>query len=94
MNHHSGYKIQRVQRNSSFNLVPTFEHFDWYNQITSRYKVFSYVLTLLINLSVMDSMLPIYGKTKCHFKVRMCEDLGVSALTRKRVKVHNNSAIK
>ena len=27
-----------------------------------------------------------YGKTKRHFKVRMCEHLGVSALTRKRVK--------
>ena len=27
-----------------------------------------------------------YGKTKCHFKVRMCEHLGVSALTGKRVK--------
>ena len=35
-----------------------------------------------------------YGKTKRHFKVRMCEHLGVSALTGKRVKGDNNSAIK
>ena len=27
-----------------------------------------------------------YGKTKRHFKIRMCEHLGVSALTGKRVK--------
>ena len=26
-----------------------------------------------------------YAKTKCHFKVRMCEHWGISALTRKRV---------
>ena len=35
-----------------------------------------------------------YGKTKRHFKVRMCEYLGVSALTGKRVKGDNDSAIK
>ena len=35
-----------------------------------------------------------YGKTKRHFKVRMCEHLGVSALTGKRVKGDNGSAIK
>ena len=35
-----------------------------------------------------------YGKTKRHFKVRMCEHLGVSALTRKRVKGDNDSAVK
>ena len=35
-----------------------------------------------------------YGKTKRHIKVRMCEHLGVSALTGKRVKGDNNSAIK
>ena len=35
-----------------------------------------------------------YGKTKRHFKVRMCEHLGVSALTGKRVKGENNSAVK
>ena len=35
-----------------------------------------------------------YGKTKHHFKVRMCEHLGVSALTEKRVKGDNDSAIK
>ena len=35
-----------------------------------------------------------YGKTKHHFKVRICEHLGVSALTGKRVKGDNNSAIK
>ena len=35
-----------------------------------------------------------YGKTKRLFKVRMCEHLGVSALTGKRVKWDNYSAIK
>ena len=35
-----------------------------------------------------------YGKTKRHFKVRMCERLGVSALTGKRVKGDNDSVIK
>ena len=35
-----------------------------------------------------------YGKTKRHFKIRMCERLGVSALTGKRVKGDNGSAIK
>ena len=35
-----------------------------------------------------------YGKTKRHFKVRMREHLGVSALTGKRVKGDNDSAIK
>ena len=34
-----------------------------------------------------------YGKTKRHFKVRMCEHLGVSALTGRRVKGNNDSAI-
>ena len=35
-----------------------------------------------------------YGKTKHHFIIRMCEHLGVSALTGKRVKGDNDSAIK
>ena len=35
-----------------------------------------------------------YGKTKRHFKITMCEPLGVSALTGKRVKGDNDSAIK
>ena len=35
-----------------------------------------------------------YGKPKSHFKVRMCEHLGVSALTRKILTRNNHSAIK
>ena len=36
-----------------------------------------------------------YGKChKCHFKVKMCEHLGVSVLTGKRLKGHNSSSIK
>ena len=35
-----------------------------------------------------------YGKTKRHFKVRMCEHLGISALTGKRVKGDDNSVVK
>ena len=34
------------------------------------------------------------GKTKRHFKVRMCEHLGISAVTGKRVKGDDDSAIK
>ena len=35
-----------------------------------------------------------YGKTKRHFKARMCEHFGVSALTGKRVTEGNDSPIK
>ena len=35
-----------------------------------------------------------YGKTKTRFKVRMCQHLGVSALTGKRVKGDDDSAVK
>ena len=35
-----------------------------------------------------------YGKTKRHFKVRMCEHLEISTLTGKRVKGDDYSAIK
>ena len=35
-----------------------------------------------------------YGKTKRHFKVRICEHLGISALPGKRVKGDDDSAIK
>ena len=35
-----------------------------------------------------------YGKTKRHFKVRMCEHLRISALTGKRVKGHDDPATK
>ena len=36
----------------------------------------------------------LYGKAKHYFKVRMCEHLGISALTGKRVKDDDESAIK
>ena len=35
-----------------------------------------------------------YGKTKLHFKVKICEHLGISALTGKIVKSDDDSAIK
>ena len=35
-----------------------------------------------------------YGKTERHFKVRMCEHLGISAVTRKSVKSDDDSALK
>ena len=35
-----------------------------------------------------------YGETKRHFKVRMCEHLGISALTGKRVKGDDDSSTK
>ena len=45
----------------------------------------SCILALFTNFSVIAAMLgTYYGKTKHHFKVRMCEHLGISALTGKR----------
>ena len=35
-----------------------------------------------------------YGKTKRHFKFKMCEHLGILVLTWKRVKDNDDSAIK
>ena len=35
-----------------------------------------------------------YGKTKHHFKVRMCRHLGILALTGKRIKGNDDSPIK
>ena len=35
-----------------------------------------------------------YGNAKCHFRVRMCEHLGTSALTGKSVKGDDDSAIR
>ena len=32
-----------------------------------------------------------YGKTKRHFKVRICEHLGISHLTEKKLKIDNNN---
>ena len=55
------------------------------------------VLPYLGKLSVLkcgDCNATYYGKTKCHFKTRMCEHLGISALTGKRVKGVNDSAVK
>ena len=34
-----------------------------------------------------------YGKTKHHFKVRICEHLGISHLTGKKVKIDNNNKL-
>ena len=46
-----------------------------------------------INQSIYQSIY-YYGKTKRHFKVRMCEQLGVSILTGKRVKGDKDSSTK
>ena len=46
-----------------------------------------------MNLRGAAAMLPI-GKTKGHFKVRMCEHFRLSVLTGERLKGDNNSAIK
>ena len=46
----------------------------------------------LMNLGII-SMTTYYCKTKRYFKVRMCEHLGYTALTRKRVKGYNKSSI-
>ena len=54
----------------------------------------SYVLVLFTNFSVVAKMLPIMVKTKRHFKVRICEHMGISALTGKRVKGDDDAAIK
>ena len=51
---------------------------------------------MTLSFAIIGSYLPTtyYGKTKHHFKVRMCEHLGISALTGKRVKGDDDSAIK
>ena len=41
-----------------------------------------------------DCNVTYYGKTKLHFNIRMCEHLGVSVLTGKRVKEDYDSAMK
>ena len=73
-----------------------FELFSWLSASWSTFShskikfLFSYVQALFIDLSAVVTMLPI----KRHFKVRMCEHLGVSAHIGKRVKRDNDSAIK
>ena len=55
--------------------------------------MFSYVLALF-KITCGGYNATYYGKTKCYFKVSMCEHLWVSALIRKRIKGGNYSAIK
>ena len=50
----------------------------------------SHILTLKLRLVKMTY----YGKTKHHFKVGIREHLGIFALTEKRVKGDDDSAIK
>ena len=64
--------------------------------ISSHSKIkflFSYVLALFIS-EVRWLQCYLYDKTKRHFKGGMCEHLGVSTLTGKRLKADNDSALK
>ena len=72
---------------------------DLFSRLTARLITFlhlkvkfhlSHDLALFTNFSVVAAIC----KTKRHFKVRMCEQLGISALTGKRVKGDDDSAIK
>ena len=54
----------------------------------------SYILALFTSFSVVAAMLLIMAKLNIIFKVRMCKHLGISALTGKRVKGDDDSAIK
>ena len=75
---------------------------DLFSRLSSRLVTFihlktkfhrSSVLAFFTNFSVVAAMLPIMAK-KHHFKVWMCEHLGISALTDERVKGDDDSAIK
>ena len=48
----------------------------------------------LIKFKCGDCNATYYGKTKCHFTIKMFEHLRVSALTGKREKSDNDSTIK
>ena len=48
----------------------------------------------LINFFTFKGKIPVFLRSRIVYKVRMCEQLGVSALTGKRVKGDNYSAIK
>ena len=54
----------------------------------------SYILALFTSFSVVAAMLLIMAKLNIIFKVRMFKHLGISALTGKRVKGDDDSAIK
>ena len=54
----------------------------------------TYVLAFFYKFQCGSYNATYYDKTKHHFKVRMCEHLGISALIWKRVKGDDDSAIK
>ena len=58
-------------------------------------KVFTHSdFEMVLSFAIIGSIAATALKFKRHFKIRMCEHLGVSALTGKRVKGNNDSAIK
>ena len=62
---------------------------------TSKDKIPAFLYSSIVyKFQCGSSNATYYGKTKRHFKVRMCEHLGISALTGKRVKGDDDSAIK
>ena len=65
------------------------------NYFTFKDKIPSFVCSgIVYNFQCGSCNATYCGKTKSHFKVRMCEHLGISALTGKIVKDDNDSAIK
>ena len=63
--------------------------FEFYSRVSGSWSISSHSK---IKLLFPDATC--YGKTKRHFKLRMCEHLGVSALIGKRVKGDSSYSIK
>ena len=64
------------------------------NLITFKYKIPVFLRSgIVYKFNFGGCNATYYGKTKGHFRVRMCEHLVVSSFTGKRLKEDNNSAI-
>ena len=65
------------------------------NSFTFKYKIPSVLCSgIVYKFQCSSCNATYYGKIKHHFRGRMCEHLGISALTRKRVKGDDDSVIK
>ena len=88
----------RTRSNVKWKINSLTAIFELYSRLSGSWSIFSHseIKFLFFNLLTLFIILnaTYYGKTKRHFKVGMCEHLGVSALTGKEVKSDNDSAIK
>ena len=87
-------RINRVMKNRLPHAI-----FELYSRVSASWSISSHSKTKFLFSYVLKfkrggCSATYYGKTKRHFKVRICEHLGVSALTGKRAKGNNDSTIK